>query len=75
MKMKSLVENKSSGVVDALGLSRATLCNDTLLAKLDELWESETIQEAGETCQKVHSVLSTGFSMQEGFSEKCNIAR
>ncbi|XP_060807799.1 PRKCA-binding protein isoform X2 [Amyelois transitella] len=36
-----LVENMSSGAADALGLSRAILCNDTLVAKLDELRETE----------------------------------
>nr|XP_012553177.1 PRKCA-binding protein isoform X2 [Bombyx mori] len=41
-KMKHrLVENMSSGAADALGLSRAILCNDTLVAKLDELRETE----------------------------------
>ncbi|XP_017336429.1 PRKCA-binding protein [Ictalurus punctatus] len=32
-----LVENMSSGTADALGLSRAILCNDGLVKKLDEL--------------------------------------
>ncbi|XP_037300574.1 PRKCA-binding protein isoform X4 [Manduca sexta] len=42
-KMKHrLVENMSSGAADALGLSRAILCNDTLVAKLDELRETES---------------------------------
>ncbi|XP_052749488.1 PRKCA-binding protein isoform X4 [Galleria mellonella] len=42
-KMKHrLVENMSSGAADALGLSRAILCNDTLVAKLDELRDTET---------------------------------
>ncbi|XP_026735714.1 PRKCA-binding protein isoform X3 [Trichoplusia ni] len=42
-KMKHrLVENMSSGAADALGLSRAILCNDTLVAKLNELRETET---------------------------------
>ncbi|XP_053620279.1 PRKCA-binding protein isoform X3 [Plodia interpunctella] len=41
-KMKHrLVENMSSGAADALGLSRAILCNDTLVAKLNELRETE----------------------------------
>ncbi|XP_041971689.1 PRKCA-binding protein isoform X2 [Aricia agestis] len=41
-KMKHrLVENMSSGTADALGLSRAILCNDTLVAKLNELRETE----------------------------------
>ncbi|XP_063834291.1 PRKCA-binding protein isoform X2 [Ostrinia nubilalis] len=42
-KMKHrLVENMSSGAADALGLSRAILCNDTLVARLDELRDTET---------------------------------
>lgn len=37
-KMKhNLVENMSSGTADALGLSRAILCNDGLVKKLEEL--------------------------------------
>ncbi|XP_045507059.1 PRKCA-binding protein isoform X5 [Colias croceus] len=42
-KMKHrLVENMSSGTADALGLSRAILCNDTLVAKLNEMRDTET---------------------------------
>lgn len=42
-KMKHrLVENMSSGAADALGLSRAILCNDTLVAKLNELRDTES---------------------------------
>ncbi|CAG5030821.1 unnamed protein product [Parnassius apollo] len=41
-KMKHrLVENMSSGTADALGLSRAILCNDTLVAKLNEMRDTE----------------------------------
>ncbi|XP_034826256.1 PRKCA-binding protein isoform X2 [Maniola hyperantus] len=41
-KMKHrLVENMSTGTADALGLSRAILCNDTLVAKLNEMRETE----------------------------------
>lgn len=37
-KMKHrMVENMSSSTADALGLSRAILCNDSLLKKMDEL--------------------------------------
>lgn len=36
-----LVENMSSSTADALGLSRAILCNDTLVKKLQELQETE----------------------------------
>lgn len=43
-KMKHrLVENMSSGAADALGLSRAILCNDSLVAKLKELRETEAM--------------------------------
>ncbi|XP_045519849.1 PRKCA-binding protein isoform X4 [Pieris brassicae] len=41
-KMKHrLVENMSSGTADALGLSRAILCNDTLVARLNDMRETE----------------------------------
>ncbi|CAH0381161.1 unnamed protein product [Bemisia tabaci] len=36
-----LVENMSTTTADALGLSRAILCNDTLVKKLDELEATE----------------------------------
>ncbi|KAI4470284.1 arfaptin-related [Holotrichia oblita] len=36
-----LVENMSSSTADALGLSRAILCNDTLVKKLQELQDTE----------------------------------
>lgn len=36
-----LVENMSSATADALGLSRAILCNDTLVKKLQELEQTE----------------------------------
>lgn len=36
-----LVENLSSSTADALGLSRAILCNDTLVKKLQELQNTE----------------------------------
>ena len=37
-----LVDNMSSGTADALGLSRAILCNDSLLKKLAELEKTES---------------------------------
>lgn len=41
-KMKHrLVENMSSSTADALGLSRAILCNDTLVKKMQELQRTE----------------------------------
>ncbi|XP_045540187.1 PRKCA-binding protein isoform X1 [Papilio machaon] len=41
-KMKHrLVENMSAGTADALGFSRAILCNDTLVAKLNEMRDTE----------------------------------
>ncbi|XP_044735518.1 PRKCA-binding protein isoform X1 [Chrysoperla carnea] len=36
-----LVENMSTATADALGLSRAILCNDTLVKKLEELQNTE----------------------------------
>lgn len=36
-----MVENMSSQTADALGLSRAILCNDSLVKKLDELERTE----------------------------------
>lgn len=38
-----VVENMSSSTADALGLSRAILCNDSLLKKLDELKRMESM--------------------------------
>ena len=38
-----LVENMSSSTADALGLSRAILCNDSLIKKLGELQKTETM--------------------------------
>jgi len=35
------VENMSSSTADALGLSRAILCNDSLLKRLDDLQRTE----------------------------------
>ena len=36
-----MVENMSSATADALGLSRAILCNDSLVKKLEELERTE----------------------------------
>ncbi|XP_053204869.1 PRKCA-binding protein-like [Panonychus citri] len=38
-----MVENMSSATADALGLSRAILCNDSLLKKLEELEKMESM--------------------------------
>ncbi|XP_049956675.1 PRKCA-binding protein isoform X1 [Schistocerca serialis cubense] len=38
-----LVENMSTATADALGLSRAILCNDTLVRKLQELEQTENM--------------------------------
>ncbi|GFV69676.1 PRKCA-binding protein [Trichonephila clavipes] len=38
-----VVENMSSATADALGLSRAILCNDTLVKKLEELERNEFV--------------------------------
>jgi len=39
------VEGMSSSTADALGLSRAILCNDSLVKKLDELHATEMMYE------------------------------
>jgi len=39
----SMVENMSSSTADALGLSRAILCNDSLIKKLEELERTEAM--------------------------------
>ena len=36
-----MVENMSASTADALGLSRAILCNDSLVKKLEELERTE----------------------------------
>ena len=36
-----MVENMNSSTADALGLSRAILCNDSLINKLEELQRTE----------------------------------
>ena len=36
-----MVENMHSSTADALGLSRAILCNDSLIKKMDELQRTE----------------------------------
>ncbi|KAK8731048.1 hypothetical protein OTU49_007768, partial [Cherax quadricarinatus] len=41
-----LVENLSSSTADALGLSRAILCNDSLVKKLDDLQRTEEMYQA-----------------------------
>ncbi|KAF2893402.1 hypothetical protein ILUMI_12796 [Ignelater luminosus] len=49
-----LVENMSSSTADALGLSRAILCNDTLVKKLQELQDTEfTYKGLVEHCKRV----------------------
>ncbi|XP_048487253.1 PRKCA-binding protein isoform X3 [Plutella xylostella] len=66
-KMKHrLVENMSSGAADALGLSRAILCNDTLVAKLKELRDTETMYkrlvEHAKRMLKAHFDLSQSYT-------------
>ncbi|XP_017780352.1 PREDICTED: PRKCA-binding protein isoform X2 [Nicrophorus vespilloides] len=49
-----LVENMSSSTADALGLSRAILCNDTLVKKLQELQDTEIMYRGlVEHCDRV----------------------
>ncbi|KAF7282867.1 hypothetical protein GWI33_001897 [Rhynchophorus ferrugineus] len=54
-KMKHrLVENMSSSTADALGLSRAILCNDTLVKKMQELQYTELMYRGlVEHCKRV----------------------
>ncbi|KAK9891897.1 hypothetical protein WA026_017382 [Henosepilachna vigintioctopunctata] len=54
-KMKHrLVENMSSSTADALGLSRAILCNDTLVKKMQELQDTEMMYKGlVEHCKRV----------------------
>ena len=40
-----MVENMNSSTADALGLSRAILCNDSLIKKLDELQRTENMYQ------------------------------
>lgn len=47
MHSSQMVENMSSSTADALGLSRAILCNDSLVKKLDELERTETMYKVG----------------------------
>lgn len=52
-----LVENMSSSTADALGLSRAILCNDTLVKKLQELQDTEVMYRGlVENCKRVLQV-------------------
>ncbi|XP_063370486.1 PRKCA-binding protein [Cydia amplana] len=73
-KMKHrLVENMSSGAADALGLSRAILCNDTLVAKLNELRETETtykrlVEHAKRMLKAYFDLLQTYKSLGDIFS-------
>ncbi|KAI5719856.1 hypothetical protein M8J76_015963 [Diaphorina citri] len=49
-----LVENMSTTTADALGLSRAILCNDTLVKKMEELENTEQMYKGlVEHCKKV----------------------
>ena len=50
-----MVENMSSSTADALGLSRAILCNDSLIKKLEEL-------ERTEMMTKIWSITQDEFS-------------
>ena len=49
-----MVENMSSSTADALGLSRAILCNDSLVKKLEELERTEMMyQGLVDHCKRV----------------------
>lgn len=55
-----LVENMSSKTADALGLSRAILCNDSLVKRLKEL-EGTELSKCAETATSLHDLLITLF--------------
>ncbi|CAH2057820.1 unnamed protein product, partial [Iphiclides podalirius] len=73
-KMKHrLVENMSSGTADALGLSRAILCNDTLVAKLNEMRETENtykrlVENAKRMLKSYFDLLQTYKSLGDVFA-------
>lgn len=59
-----LVENMSSSTADALGLSRAILCNDTLVKKLQELQDTELMYRGlVDHCRRVLKVSPSCFSL------------
>ncbi|XP_077491133.1 protein interacting with PRKCA 1 isoform X3 [Amblyomma americanum] len=56
-----IVENMSSTTADALGLSRAILCNDSLVKKLEELSRNEQIYKG--LMEHTHHMLKAFFEM------------
>ncbi|XP_075725492.1 protein interacting with PRKCA 1 isoform X3 [Rhipicephalus microplus] len=56
-----IVENMSSTTADALGLSRAILCNDSLVKKLEELSRNEQIYKG--LMEHTHNMLKAYFDM------------
>ncbi|KAL1445668.1 hypothetical protein MTO96_029107 [Rhipicephalus appendiculatus] len=56
-----IVENMSSTTADALGLSRAILCNDSLVKKLEELSRNEQIYKG--LMEHTHHMLKAFFDM------------
>uniref|UniRef100_T1L3I8 PRKCA-binding protein n=1 Tax=Tetranychus urticae TaxID=32264 RepID=T1L3I8_TETUR len=56
-----MVENMSSATADALGLSRAILCNDSLLKKLEELEKMESMYKG--IIDHIVSLLKSHFDM------------
>lgn len=58
-----LVENMSSSTADALGLSRAILCNDTLVKKLQELQDTELMYRGlVDHCRRVLKVMNSAWA-------------
>ncbi|XP_065579662.1 PRKCA-binding protein-like isoform X3 [Artemia franciscana] len=67
-KMKhKVVENMSSSTADALGLSRAILCNDTLIKKFDELNHLESLYK--HLVEQIRRVLRSTFDLLQVFKE------
>lgn len=58
-----MVENMSSGTADALGLSRAILCNDGLVKKLEELEQNSEIYKG--LVDHTKRVLQSHFQMAQ----------
>lgn len=56
-----IVENMSSTTADALGLSRAILCNDSLVKKLEELSRNEQIYKG--LMEHMHHMLKAFFDI------------
>ncbi|CAG0919738.1 unnamed protein product [Notodromas monacha] len=65
-----MVENMSTSAADALGLSRAILCNDSLIKKLDHLSKMEDFYRGlTALCQKLMKAMCNFARAQRSFGE------